>query len=90
HVNRRRFQSAPPMSPGDLEWLEAPAHYDTRSRRVAGGVSVEVSDGAGRVLRGPVAEVGQTRVRVQLDQQFAGQAESPLRIDLPRRRAGPA
>ncbi|WP_431147217.1 16S rRNA (uracil(1498)-N(3))-methyltransferase [Pseudomonas alvandae] len=77
-----RFFIDTPLSHGDHELPEAQAHYIGRVLRMAEGDAVQVFDGSGQEFRGTLAEVGKKRVRVQLDEQFAGQPESPLRIHL--------
>ncbi|WP_325918634.1 16S rRNA (uracil(1498)-N(3))-methyltransferase [Pseudomonas frederiksbergensis] len=77
-----RFFIDTPLSLGDHELPEAQAHYIGRVLRMAEGDAVQVFDGSGQEFRGTLAEVGKKRVRVQLDEQFAGQAESPLCIHL--------
>ncbi len=77
-----RFFIDAPLSLGDHELPEAQAHYIGRVLRMAEGDAVQVFDGSGQEFRGTLAEVGKKRVRVQLDEQFAGQPESPLRIHL--------
>jgi 16S rRNA (uracil1498-N3)-methyltransferase len=49
---------------------------------MAEGAALQVFDGSGTEFRGALVEVGKKRVRVQLNESFAGQAESPLRIHL--------
>ncbi|MBT2340158.1 MULTISPECIES: 16S rRNA (uracil(1498)-N(3))-methyltransferase [Pseudomonas] len=77
-----RFFIDTPLSLGDHELPEAQAHYISRVLRMAEGDAVQVFDGSGQEFRGSLAEVGKKRVRVKLDEQFAGQLESPLRIHL--------
>ena len=77
-----RFFIDTPLSLGDHELPEAQAHYIGRVLRMAEGDAVQVFDGSGQEFRGTLAEVGKKRVRVQLDEQFGGQPESPLRIHL--------
>jgi len=43
---------------------------------------VQLFDGSGQEFLGALTEVGKKGVRVELREQFAGQAESPLRIHL--------
>jgi 16S rRNA (uracil1498-N3)-methyltransferase len=43
---------------------------------------VQLFDGSGHEFRGSLLEVGKKRVTVQIDEQFAGQVESPLHIHL--------
>ncbi|WP_260957506.1 16S rRNA (uracil(1498)-N(3))-methyltransferase [Pseudomonas citri] len=77
-----RFFIDTPLSLGDHELPEAQAHYIGRVLRMAEGDAVQVFDGSGQEFRGTLAEIGKKRVRVQLDEQFAGQPESPLHIHL--------
>lgn len=77
-----RFFIDAPLSLGAHELPEAQAHYIGRVLRMAEGDAVQVFDGSGQEFRGTLAEVGKKRVLVQLDEQFAGQVESPLRIHL--------
>jgi 16S rRNA (uracil1498-N3)-methyltransferase len=77
-----RFFIDAPLSLGAHELPEAQAHYIGRVLRMAEGDAVQVFDGSGQEFRGTLAEVGKKRVLVQLNEQFAGQVESPLRIHL--------
>lgn len=77
-----RFFIDAPLSLGEHELPEAQAHYIGRVLRMAEGDAVQVFDGSGQEFRGSLAHVGKKSVRVQLDEQFAGQAESALRIHL--------
>ncbi|MEE4464784.1 16S rRNA (uracil(1498)-N(3))-methyltransferase, partial [Azotobacter chroococcum] len=77
-----RFFIDAPLSLGRLELPEAQAHYIGRVLRLAAGDAVQLFDGSGREFVGELAEVGKKSVQVELREQFAGLAESPLRIHL--------
>jgi 16S rRNA (uracil1498-N3)-methyltransferase len=77
-----RFFIDAALSLGEHELPEAQAHYIGRVLRMAEGDALQVFDGSGQEYRGTLLEVGKKRVRVQLDESFAGQTESPLRIHL--------
>ena len=77
-----RFYIDAPLSLGEHELPEAQAHYIGRVLRMAEGDAVQLFDGSGQEYRGALLEVGKKRVRVQLDEAFAGQPESSLRIHL--------
>ncbi|MDP9529375.1 16S rRNA (uracil(1498)-N(3))-methyltransferase [Pseudomonas protegens] len=77
-----RFFIDAPLSLGEHELPEAQAHYIGRVLRMAEGAALQVFDGSGTEFRGTLVEVGKKRVRVQLDESFAGQDESPLQIHL--------
>ncbi|WP_053133989.1 16S rRNA (uracil(1498)-N(3))-methyltransferase [Pseudomonas sp. CMR5c] len=77
-----RFFIDPPLSLGEHELPEAQAHYIARVLRMAEGDALQVFDGSGQEFRGTLVEVGKKRVRISLDESFAGQPESPLRIHL--------
>ncbi|MFJ3154744.1 16S rRNA (uracil(1498)-N(3))-methyltransferase [Pseudomonas protegens] len=77
-----RFFIDAPLSLGEHELPEAQAHYIGRVLRMAEGAALQVFDGSGTEFRGALVEVGKKRVRVQLNESFAGQQESPLRIHL--------
>ncbi|MCO7613702.1 16S rRNA (uracil(1498)-N(3))-methyltransferase [Pseudomonas chlororaphis] len=77
-----RFFIDAPLSLGEHELPEAQAHYIGRVLRMAEGTALQVFDGSGTEFRGTLVEVGKKRVRVQLDESFAGQDESPLQIHL--------
>lgn len=77
-----RFFIDAPLSLGQQELPEAQAHYIGRVLRHAVGDAVQLFDGSGQEFRGELSEVGKKGVRVELREQFAGQAESPLRIHL--------
>ena len=77
-----RFFIDAPLSLGQHELPEAQAHYIGRVLRHAAGDAVQLFDGSGREYLGELIEVGKKAVRVELREQLAGQAESPLRIHL--------
>ncbi len=77
-----RFFIDAPLSLGEHELPEAQAHYIARVLRMAEGDALQVFDGSGQEFRGTLVEVGKKRVRISLDDSFAGQPESPLRIHL--------
>ena len=77
-----RFFIDAPLSLGEHELPEAQAHYIGRVLRMAEGDALQVFDGSGQEFRGTLLEVGKKRVRVKLDETFAGQTESPLQIHL--------
>ncbi|MQA52141.1 16S rRNA (uracil(1498)-N(3))-methyltransferase [Pseudomonas piscis] len=77
-----RFFIDTPLSLGEHELPEAQAHYIARVLRMAEGDALQVFDGSGQEFRGTLVEVGKKRVRIGLDESFAGQPESPLRIHL--------
>lgn len=77
-----RFFTDTPLSLGDHELPEAQAHYISRVLRMGEGDAVQLFDGSGQEFRGTLLEVGKKHVSVQLTEQFAGQAESPLHIHL--------
>ena len=77
-----RFFIDAPLSLGQHELPEAQAHYIGRVLRHAAGDAVQLFDGSGQEYLGELIEVGKKTVRVELREQFAGQAESPLRIHL--------
>lgn len=77
-----RFFIDAPLSLGQHELPEAQAHYIGRVLRHAAGDAVQLFDGSGQEYRGELIEVGKKAVRVELREQLAGQAESPLRIHL--------
>jgi 16S rRNA (uracil1498-N3)-methyltransferase len=77
-----RFFIDAPLSLGEHELPEAQAHYIGRVLRMAEGDALQLFDGSGQEYRGQLLEVGKKRVRVQLDEQFAGQVESSLSIHL--------
>ena len=77
-----RFFIDAPLSLGQHELPEAQAHYIARVLRHAAGDAVQLFDGSGQEYLGELIEVGKKVVRVELREQFAGQAESPLRVHL--------
>ncbi|WP_025131069.1 16S rRNA (uracil(1498)-N(3))-methyltransferase [Pseudomonas sp. PH1b] len=77
-----RFFIDAPLSLGEHELPEAQAHYIARVLRMAEGDALQVFDGSGMEFRGTLVEAGKKRVRVRLDESFAGQDESPLQIHL--------
>ncbi|PZW66979.1 16S rRNA (uracil1498-N3)-methyltransferase [Pseudomonas sp. URMO17WK12:I1] len=77
-----RFFIDAPLSLGQHELPEAQAHYIGRVLRHAAGDAVQLFDGSGQEFLGELIEVGKKSVRVELREQFAGQAESPLHIHL--------
>ena len=77
-----RFFIDAPLSLGQHELPEAQAHYIGRVLRHAAGDAVQLFDGSGQEYLGELIEVGKKAVRVELREQLAGQAESPLRIHL--------
>ncbi|MGC1329390.1 16S rRNA (uracil(1498)-N(3))-methyltransferase [Pseudomonas sp.] len=77
-----RFYIDAPLSLGEHELPEAQAHYIGRVLRMAEGDAVQLFDGSGQEYRGALLEVGKKRVRVQLDEAFAGQPESSLKTHL--------
>lgn len=77
-----RFFIDAPLSLGEHTLPEAQAHYIGRVLRMTEGQALQVFDGSGHEYRGTLLEVGKKQVRVQLDESFAGQPESTLRIHL--------
>lgn len=77
-----RFFIDAPLSLGRQQLPEAQAHYIGRVLRLAAGDAVQLFDGSGHEYRGALVEVGKKSVEVELDEQLAGLAESPLRIHL--------
>ena len=77
-----RFFIDAPLSLGLHELPEAQAHYIGRVLRHAAGDAVQLFDGSGQEYLGELIDVGKKAVRVELREQLAGQAESPLRIHL--------
>lgn len=77
-----RFFIDAPLSLGQHELPEAQAHYIGRVLRHAAGDPVQLFDGSGQEYLGELIEVGKKVVRVELREQLAGQAESPLRVHL--------
>lgn len=77
-----RFFVDQPLSLGQHELPETQAHYIGRVLRLAVGDAVQLFDGSGQEFLGQLSEVGKKSVRVELTEQFDGQAESPLRVHL--------
>ncbi len=77
-----RFFIDAPLALGEHELPEAQAHYIGRVLRMAAGDQVRLFDGSGQEYLGTLLEVGKKRVSVTLDEQFAGQPDSPLAIHL--------
>lgn len=77
-----RFFIDASLSLGEHELPEAQAHYIGRVLRMAEGDALQLFDGSGQEYRGQLLEVGKKRVRVQLEEQFAGLSESSLPIHL--------
>ncbi|TBW31736.1 16S rRNA (uracil(1498)-N(3))-methyltransferase [Azotobacter chroococcum] len=77
-----RFFIDAPLSLGRHELPEAQAHYIGRVLRLAAGDAVQLFDGSGREFVGELVEVGKKSVQVELREELAGLAESPLRIHL--------
>ena len=77
-----RFFIDAPLALGEHELPEAQAHYIGRVLRMAAGHKVQLFDGSGQEYLGILLEVGKKRVSVTLDEQFAGQPDSPLAIHL--------
>ena len=77
-----RFFIDAPLSLGQHELPEAQAHYIGRVLRHAAGDAVQLFDGSGQEFLGELIEVGKKAVRVELREQFTGQAESSLQVHL--------
>ena len=77
-----RFFIDAPLSLGQHELPEDQAHYIARVLRLAAGDAVQLFDGSGQEYRGTLIEAGKKRVLVELTEQLAGMAESPLAIHL--------
>ncbi|MCY1290602.1 Ribosomal RNA small subunit methyltransferase E [compost metagenome] len=77
-----RFFIDAPLSLGQHDLPETQAHYIGRVLRHAAGDAVQLFDGSGQEFLGELLEVSKKTVRVDLREQFAGLAESPLRIHL--------
>jgi len=77
-----RFFIDAPLSLGRHPLPEAQAHYIGRVLRLAAGDALQLFDGSGQEFVGELVEVGKKSVQVELREQFAGLAESPLRIHL--------
>ncbi len=77
-----RFFVDLPLTLGQHALPEAQAHYIGRVLRLAAGDAVQLFDGSGSEFVGELVEVGKKNVQVELHEQLAGLAESPLRIHL--------
>ncbi|MDH0747310.1 16S rRNA (uracil(1498)-N(3))-methyltransferase [Pseudomonas sp. GD03842] len=77
-----RFFIDASLSIGEHELPEGQAHYIGRVLRLAEGDAVQLFDGSGMEFRATLVEVGKKRVRVHVNECFAGMVESPLRIHL--------
>lgn len=77
-----RFFIDASLSLGRFELPEAQAHYIGRVLRLNAGTAVQLFDGSGREYVGELLEVGKKSVQVELHEERAGLAESPLRIHL--------
>ena len=77
-----RFFIDAPLSLGQHELPEDQAHYIARVLRLAAGDAVQLFDGSGQEYRGTLIEAGKKRILVELTEQLAGMAESPLAIHL--------
>lgn len=77
-----RFFTDTPLSLGEHELPDAQAHYISRVLRMNEGDALQLFDGSGQEFRATLREVGKKRVVVEVNEQFAGQIESPLQIHL--------
>ncbi|MDE1167111.1 MAG: 16S rRNA (uracil(1498)-N(3))-methyltransferase [Pseudomonas sp.] len=77
-----RFYIDTPLSLGEHELPEAQAHYIGRVLRMAEGDAVQLFDGSGQEFLATLLEVGKKRVRVGINESFAGQPESSLKVHL--------
>lgn len=77
-----RFFVDAPLALGHHALPEAQSHYIGRVLRLAAGDAVQLFDGSGLEYVGELVEVGKKSVQVEMREQFAGLAESPLRIHL--------
>ncbi|SDT22637.1 16S rRNA (uracil(1498)-N(3))-methyltransferase [Pseudomonas oryzae] len=77
-----RFFIDAPLSLGRHQLPEAQAHYIGRVLRLATGDAVQLFDGSGQEYLGELVEVGKKSVQVELREQHAGLAESPLHLHL--------
>ena len=75
-----RFFIDAPLALGEHDLPEAQAHYIGRVLRMAVGDAVQLFDGSGQEFLGQLLEVGKKNVRVQLNESFAGQADSSLKV----------
>jgi 16S rRNA (uracil1498-N3)-methyltransferase len=77
-----RFFIDAPLSHGEHELPEAQSHYIGRVLRMTEGDAVQLFDGSGTEFPATLIEVGKKRVRVKIDESFAGLTESSLLIHL--------
>lgn len=77
-----RFFVDAPLSLGRHELPEAQAHYMARVLRLAVGAPVQLFDGSGVEFLGELVEVSKKAVFVEVHEQIAGLAESPLHLHL--------
>ena len=77
-----RFFIDAPLSLGQHALPEAQAHYISRVLRMSEGAALQLFDGSGVEYLGEVIEAGKKAVRVELREQMAGMAESPLQIHI--------
>ena len=77
-----RFFIDAPLSLGQHVLPEAQAHYISRVLRLGEGAALQLFDGSGTEYLGEVIEAGKKAVRVELREQVAGLAESPLQVHL--------
>lgn len=77
-----RFFIDAPLSLGQHQLPEAQAHYIARVLRLSAGAAVQLFDGSGREYLGSLIEAGKKTVLVELNEELAGMAESPLHIHL--------
>ncbi len=77
-----RFFIDAPLSLGQHALPEAQAHYISRVLRMSEGAALQLFDGSGVEYLGEVIEAGKKAVRVELREQMAGMAESPLQVHI--------
>lgn len=77
-----RFFVDAPLALGRHELPEAQAHYMARVLRLAVGAPVQLFDGSGVEFLGELVEVSKKAVFVEVHEQIAGLAESPLHLHL--------
>lgn len=77
-----RFFIDTPLSLGQHALPEAQAHYISRVLRMSEGAALQLFDGSGVEYLGEVIEAGKKAVRVELREQMAGMAESPLQVHI--------
>ncbi|MET1079922.1 MAG: 16S rRNA (uracil(1498)-N(3))-methyltransferase [Pseudomonas sp.] len=77
-----RFFIDAPLTLGAHDLPEAQAHYIGRVLRHTVGDAVQLFDGSGQEYLGKLVEVSKKNLRVELREQFAGQAESRLAVHL--------